>query len=844
MITAALKGLLGRKTRTVLTALAIAIGVGMVSSTLIFTDTIQKAFDNVFSSSYKNTSLVISSKEIVKGAATGPTVPASLLPRVQTLPGVEAASGDFLFDTVKLVAKNGMAIGDGAPQVGFGVSGDLRFNPLRLTSGSWPHGARQIAIGAATATKEHLAVGDRIGAKGTGPVRQYTITGLTEIPNVSVGTATIAAFDVATMQTVLGKEGRYDGISVIAKAGVSPEKLRAAIEPVLPATVRVRTAAQQAAATSEAIAGGTKGIRYILLAFAAIALFVGGFVIFNTISMTVAQRTREFATLRTLGASRRQVMRSVLIESFAIGVAASVFGIALGYGLAKALNVLFTGLPKAGTVVAPSAIIVSLLVGTSVTMLAGLFPALRATRVPPISAVRDGALLPPSRFARFKPFVAAGVIALSLLVIAAGLFSGGGAKAVLVPAAAGTLLLFVGIAMVSSHLVGPLVRVVGLPARRIGGTAGRLAAKNAVRNPSRTAATAAALMIGLALVTFVATLASGLQHSTKDDLTSQVQSDYVVVPSASSNVAYFDASADAALAHIAGVTVVSGVRSDKARVFGESVAVSGIDASTILRVYRFAWKDGSNAALSQFANGAIVDTTYAKKHHLGVGSTIDLESATGSFHKVVVRATYHPKFQAVFSGILIDRAAFDRTFPKPQNAYTLVNVAGGVTPGETSALQRSLRTLGDVTVKTTPAWIKTQTDAIKQTLTIFYAFLALSVLVSLFGMVNTLVLSVFERTREIGMLRAIGVSRRQLRRMIRHESIITALIGAALGLPLGVFLAAILTRGLASQGVSFHLPLTQLAIFTFVAVIAGISAAVLPARRASRLNVLEALQYE
>jgi putative ABC transport system permease protein len=846
MNTVALKGLLGRKTRTILTAMAIVLGVGMVSATFIFTDTVQKAFDNVFSSSFKQTSVVVSGKQIVKGSATSPTVPASLLARVRAVPDVQAASGGFLFDTIKLVGRDGKSLGEGGPQLGFGVdSSDERFNPLSLTEGSWSKGPDQIVIGATTAKKEHYEVGDRIGAKADGPVRQYTITGLAEFPGVSSGSATIASLDVPTAQAVLGKAGRFDGISVIAKPGVTPDRLAAEIKPLLPSTVEVRTAEQQAAETSKEIAGGTSIIRYILLAFAAIALFVGSFVIFNTISMTVAQRTREFATLRTLGASRRQVLRSVLVESGAIGLAASVLGIALGYGLAKALDALFHGLPKAGTVVETRTIVVSLVVGTSVTLAAGLFPALRATRVPPISAVREGAALPASRFARFKPFAAGAVIVLAILVIAAGLFGGSSGQSVLIPAAAGTFLLFIGIAMVSSYLVGPLVRVVGAPARRIGGTAGKLASANSNRNPARTASTAAALMIGLALVTFVATLAAGLQHSTKDDLTRQVRSDYIVVPSESSNSGYFGVEAGASLAHVDGVSAVSAVRSDKAKVLGATVSVTGIDPATILGAYRFAWKDGSNAVLGRLGGGgAVVDTRYAKKQHLHVGSTLAVETSAGRTRTFVVRATYHPRFQPVFEGILVDRTDFDRTFPKPHDAYVFVNAVGGVSDHTTAALQHALAAFSEVDVKTTPAWIKSQTDAIKATLTIFYAFLALSVIVSLFGMVNTLVLSVFERTREIGMLRAVGMSRRQLRRMIRHESIITALIGAALGLPLGVFLAAILTKALSSEGVSFHVPFGQLSYFAYVAVIAGVWAAVLPARRASRLNVLNALQYE
>jgi len=247
------------------------------------------------------------------------------------------------------------------------------------------------------------------------------------------------------------------------------------------------------------------------------------------------------------------------------------------------------------------------------------------------------------------------VIVLAVLAIAAGVLSGGGAKAVLVPAAGGMLLLFIGVAMISSRLVAPLIRVVGMPARRLGGSMGRLASANSGRNPSRTAATAAALMIGLALVTFVAVLASGLESSTKGDLTRQVRSDYVVVPDTSTSASYFDAATGPALASVPGVTSVSAVRSDKARVLGSTVSVNGIDGATIARVYLFAWKDGSDAALTHLGNGAIVDSKWAKTHKLSVGSPLQVQASNGTKRTFIVRATYHPKFQPVFGGILVDR---------------------------------------------------------------------------------------------------------------------------------------------------------------------------------------------
>src|SRR2546421_318965 len=573
MISVALKGLLGRKTRAILTALAIVLGTGMVSATFIFTDTLNQAFTGVFAARYEQSSVVVSGKQIVTGGANTPSVPASLVARIRAVPGVEAASGGFLFATVKLVGANGKAIGNGGPQFGLGVApAAKRFTPLALTGGRWPAGPGEIAIGAVTAAKEHYAVGDAIGAKGTGGVHRYTITGLAEIPGVSAGSATLAAFDVGTAQVLLGKQGRYDSISVVGSPAVTPLALAARIRPLLSETEMVRTSAAEAASVNKSVTGGIGGIKYILLAFAGIALFVGAFVIFNAISMTVAQRTRELATLRTLGASRRQVLRSVLLESAVIGALASLLGLVLGLGLFKGLEALFTGLPQAGTVFAAQTVVVTIVLGTGITLLAGLFPALRATRVPPIAAVREGAVLPVGRFHRYKPYVAGFVIVLAVLA--------------------------------------------------------------------------------LALVTFVAVLASGLESSTKDDLTRQVRSDYVVVPDTSTSATFFDAATGPALASVTGVTSVSAVRSDNARVLGSTVSVNGIDGATIAGVYRFAWKDGSNAVLADLGNGAIVDSKWAKTRKLSVGSPFQVQASNGTKRTFVVRATYHPKFQAASAGTL------------------------------------------------------------------------------------------------------------------------------------------------------------------------------------------------
>src|SRR5262249_33136415 len=341
-----------------------------------------------------------------------------------------------------------------------------------------------------------------------------------------------------------------------------------------------------------------------------------------------------------------------------------------------------------------------------------------------------------------------------------------------------------------------------------------------------------------ALVASGAAVGAGIQTSVSDALDKQVTADYVVTPSSSGST-QFPTGATKRLAGLSNVRVVSSIQSDRARAFGASTGVAAVDPATIAKVYRFSWKNGSDAALSQFGRGALVDSSYAKSHHLVVGSRLTLETSAGNTRTFAVRATYHaPQAEPLLPSIVLSQTAFDRIFPQPQDQYAFVNVTDAATAATTARLQRAFTAYPDMTITAKADWVRKQAQSVNQILDLFYVLLALSVVISLFGIVNTLVLAVFARTRELGMLRAIGMSRGQMRRMIRHESTITALIGAALGLPLGVFLAALATRGLSSLGVGFHLPVTELLLFSGVAVAAGIAAAVLPARRAARLNVL------
>ena len=846
----ALKGLGGRKLRAALTTLAVVLGVAMVSGTFVFTDTIEKAIDTLVTEAYTGSDAVVSARDVVDLPAGGrPTVPAELLGDLRALPEVEAVSGAIV-DAARLLDKSGEPISTRDQAAGVSIdAAEPRFNPLRLADGRWPTGSREVAIDAGTAAEHGFAVGDTIAVAGPGPVRRFTVAGIAEFTTLdSLGGLTLAIFDPPTAQSVFRKAGRFDEVLVAAKDGVSPEELVRAIRPILPAGAEAATGeaevTTQAKGTNEQIAV----IRKFMLAFGGLALFVGAFVIFNTLSTTVAQRTRELATLRTLGASRRQVLGSVMLESLVIGAAGSAIGLLLGPALATGLSTLFVAagvdLPQVGAVIAMRTIVVSLLVGVLITLVAGLFPALRATSVPPIAAVREGTL-PRSPLAPYVPYVAGAAIALGVGLLAFGLFAQGlSVTWVLLLLALGCLVLFIGVALISSRLVTPLAWILAWPVTHMAGAAGRLARQNSVRNPGRTAATASALMIGLALVTFVAVLGEGLRSSLGDAVERVVRADYVIT--SDDGFSPLTPEAGSALATQPGVETVSGVRQDSARVFGSDRSITGVDPGTIAAVVSFDWDEASDATLAELgANGAVLQRAFADEHHLAVGSTFSIETAQGKRLELAVRGIYTPpKLDPILGPILVSQQTFDASFERPRDVLALVDVRGEPSDETGRDLKRALRGFPEAELRTTAEFADVRQKEIRDLLSVLYILLSLSMVVSLFGMVNTVVLSVFERTRELGMLRAIGMTRRQARRMVRQESVITALIGAALGLPLGIALAALATQALADEGVSFSLPALPLVVFVLIAVAAGLLAAALPARRASRLNVLEALQYE
>ena len=851
MTRVALRGLWGRKLRTVLTAVAIVLGVALVAGTLVLTDSIQKAFDNIFTDSRQGSSVVISGKSAFDlsddSGATAPAFDESLLQTVRAQPDVAAAEGS-VDGEAQLIGDNGKAIVyGGAPNLGFSIAnGASQFNPLTLVDGAWP-ASGEVVIDKATADKEDFGVGDTVGVQGRGPVEQLRVSGLVKFGSVStIGGATLAGFDLPTAQRIFNKPGKLDEIAVAAKSGVSDQQLAKEIGSILPPNTQVRTAEQQAQNDAEDTDSFISFLRTFLLSFGGIALFVGAFVIANSLSITIAQRTRELATLRTVGASRRQVLRSILIESVVVGVLASIVGLFLGLALAKGLFWLFDAvgftLPNSGLTFETRTIIVALVVGIVVTVGASLRPAIRATRVPPIAAVREGATLPESRFARFRTPAALLLAAIGFAAVIFGLFGSGlGTGQVLLLLGVGALLIFFGVALFASKLVPTLATLLGWPTARLGGVAGRLARGNASRNPQRTASTAAALMIGLALVTLVAVLGQGIRSSFTGAVDKIFISDYAIT--AQNNFSPIPTDAATAASRAPGVEAVASVRAGEALVFGKANSVSAVTPNAGQAI-ALDWVAGSQAVYGQLGqNGAFIDNDFAGDHNLTIGSPIKITVPNGTVVPLVIKGIFDPPAGgSPFGQVTFSSSTFDQNFDQPENLFSFVKMRGGVTDANTQALDNALKDFPNAKAQTRDEFKDNQVSFLNNILNVLYILLALSVIVSLFGIINTLVLTVFERTREIGTLRAVGMTRRQVRRMIRYESIITALIGAALGIVLGIVLAALLTARV--DFINFDVPVGQIVVFAIAAIIVGIVAAILPARRASKLNVLEALQYE
>jgi putative ABC transport system permease protein len=828
-----LRGLLARRLRLALTAFAVALGVTLVAGTYVFTDTINASFDRIFTKAYAKTDVVVSPGDAVTNQdGEKAPMPASVLAKVQATDGVATAEGGiFDFGSTVLDTK-GKKLGSGS--IVASRHRNDRYELFDVASGRLPDTRGEVAVDRSTAKNKHLKVGGSLVIAGQVPKTTYRIVGTIRIQGVdSLGGSPVTMLTLPEAQRITGKVNALDEVDASVKKGVDAQALKKDLRAALGPNVHIRTGKEEAASQSKDIRDNLGFLKTALLAFAGISLFVGAFIIFNTFSITVAQRAREFGLLRTLGASRAQVLRSVLGEGLFLGLLGGLTGLGLGIALATGLRALFKAIgfevPSNGTVIESRTIITSLIVGVVVTMISTLAPALRATRVPPVAALREGVALPPGRGARFVFPASLVLLALGLGLLALGLFGSASSSTALTLVGAGAGLMFIGTALLSPRLVPPLAGVIGKPMR---GITGRLARENAVRQPGRTAATAAALMIGVALVAFASIFAASAR-STIHDAVSNGSRAQLIIQNTDGFSAFSPLAAQRA-AKVAGVQKVSSLRFAQGKIGKRDVSVTGIDPSTFPDLYAAK----NTAALRGLTPGtAFVSKSYNDDHH--PGSVLRIRTATGKTVALKLGGVYEDKGH-LLSDITITNAQIARDFAAQKDNFVFLGTSG---PGVKDALKTALKQdFPQTEALTNKEFIDNQAGQIDQLLALIYALLALAIIVSLFGIVNTLVLSITERTRELGMLRAIGTSRRQVRAMIRYEAIITALLGGILGAVLGVILAVLVSRPI--NDFKLAIPVGSLLALLVLSAIAGFGAAVIPARRAAKLDVLEALAYE
>jgi putative ABC transport system permease protein len=808
MVALVLRGFMQRKLRVLLTGIAIALGVALMAGTYVLTDTINRSFAGIFQTANRGHDVVITPTQALGRRVILQTSPITdaVLAQVRATSGVAEAAGS-IFAVATFLDVHGKRLTTGGAPAFVASETPRRFNSFAAVRGRFPQNAGEVAIDEATAERASLKVGEQMLVAGSAPARRYTIVGITKFGGgQSFGGAGAAILTLPEAQRVVGEQGRFDQLDVAAKPGVTPSELRDRLRAVLPSTVAVRTGTEQASKETSDLESNLSFLRTFLLVFAYVSLLVGAFIIFNTFSITVAQRTREFGLLRTLGGSRAQIMRSVVYEGLLLGVAGAVLGLLGGIALAPGLDQLFKSfgadLPSNGTVLETRTIVVSLAVGISVTVLAGLAPAVRATRVPPLAAMREGVEIPRRRRLFRRRYL----------------------------------------------VIRPLARGIGSLLSWRGITA-RLARENSIRQPGRTLTTAAALAVGLALVTLVAVLAAGTKATIDRAVSRSFAGDLIVESSQASNEAAIPALVAPALRRVPGVATVTPIAFTAGRLHGSTsnATITAIEPETFERVYRVEWKQGSNATLLTLGNdGAILTKSYASAHHLRVGQTVSVLTPTD--RRVSLKVLGIASDNARLLGNLTISLALARSaFGQREDALDFVSYAKGARNAQVQpAVNRLLASqFPQVRSRTAAQFKQDQANQINALLALIYVLLALSVIVSLFGIVNTLVLSIYERTRELGMMRAIGTSRRQVRQMIRYESLITALIGGVFGLVIGVLAAVLITNlTLSGSGYVQAFPIGTLFILLVVAALAGLLAAQLPARRAARLDMLQALASE
>jgi putative ABC transport system permease protein len=842
MFRTALRNVFAHKARLLMTVLAVMLGVAFVSGTLVFTNTISDAYQKSSAKGFDQVDVAIQPEG---RAGTGdkvgkePKLTQALLDKAAKAPGAGTAIG-VVGGFTAIADKDGKLIGGGFQSQGGNYWGteDPRYP---IAGGHAPKGQNEILIDSETARRAGYKVGDTVRLSIDGPVLTPRITGIftTDDGNVAAG-GSLALFDTATAQHLFHRDGSYDEIDVKAAPGTTQIALRNALDEIVPKdTASTTTGRQLADDQAQRISQATSSMRTALLVFAGIALFVGTFIIANTFTMLVAQRTKELALMRAVGASRRQVTRSVLIEAFVVGAVAAVTGLVAGVGIGAGLRSLVGGLggsvPDGPLVISPGTVATALAVGILITMLAAWLPGRRAAKIPPVAAMSSVHAKATTRSLVLRNtlgalFASAGV---ATVLYATTLNSSDGQA----PMGLGAALLVIGVFVLTPLLSRPLIAAAA-PLMRVFGVAGKLARQNSVRNPRRTAATASALMIGLTLITGLTVMAGSLQNAIDKMASSALKADYVV---SMANGNELSPDVEKTLKSTDGVTATSPLRNAPSRIDGKTEFLTGVDGATIGKLTDLTLDHG---AFEVGGTRIVVDDNTAKSHHWTAGSRFTVSYEDGKKQQLTVAGIYQST--EMMRGIMLDTATLAPHQSDPSDMQVMVKTSGGATA---SAKDTLVKALGD-----NPA-IKVQdkkdiSDGIGQVFTLMlnmlYGLLAMAVIVAVLGVINTLAMSVFERSQEIGMLRAIGLDRKGIKRMVRLESLVISLFGGVLGIGLGVFFGWAAGELLGTKLATYELvlPWARMALFLLLAAAVGVLAALWPARRAARLNMLTAIKSE
>ncbi|MFJ9347763.1 ABC transporter permease [Streptomyces sp. NPDC101237] len=842
MFRTALRNVLAHKARLLMTVLAVLLGVAFVSGTLVFTNTISDAYQNSSAKGFDGVDVAVRAKyQDSKGDQVGktPDLTQALLDRAAKVSGAASATG-VVSGFTAIADQHGKLIGSGWQSQGGNYWG-ARDSRYPLVSGHAPKGANEVLIDSKTAERAGYKVGDTVRISVNGPVLKPTVAGVftTDDGNVAAG-GSLALFDTATAQRLFGTEGAYDEIDVTAKSGTGQAALKAQLDRALPKKLVETTTGQKLADDqAEAISSSMSGLRQGLLVFAGIALFVGTFIIANTFTMLVAQRTKELALLRAVGASRRQVTRSVLIEAFVVGAVAGVAGLLAGIGIGAGLRALMGSfgatVPDGPLVISPGTVVAALAVGVVITMLAAWLPGRRAAKIPPVAAMSALHAAPTTKSLVLRNtigalFSAAGVA----VILAATTMNGSDGQA---PMGLGAVLLIIGVFVLTPLLSRPLIAAAA-PLLRGFGVAGKLARQNSVRNPRRTAATASALMIGLTLITGMTVMAGSLQKSIDKMAGSAIRADYVV-SMASGNALSPDVARKVAASD--GVTESSPLRNAASRIDGDTEFLTGVNGSAIGKLTDLTVDSGS---FKVGGSDVVVDDDTAKSHGWKAGSAFTVHFEDGKSRRMTVAGVYQGN--QMIHGIMLDNAVLTPHQKDPADMQVMVKTADGASAAAKDGLEKALGSNPAIEVQDKQDLSDSIAKAFTLILNMVYGLLAMAVIVAVLGVINTLAMSVFERQQEIGMLRAIGLDRKAVKRMVRLESLVISLFGGVLGLGLGVFFGWAAGRLVGAKMPTYELvlPWERMALFLVLAGVVGVLAALWPARRAARLNMLAAIKSE